>query len=798
MPMRRIAVSAVLLVFWGCHRSQGPVAIRLVDLFSQAKIEGTPRGEAPPPSMVWDFSHPPAGTADPLQGWKAGPGISDLHVAGGRLVGRTTTAMPVLYVARPKLGAADDEFDSIELRIRASGGSNLSGVTAGEKPDLKQFTSALLPWNFQSPLVAGEDLHTLTVAPQRVTRMNWGTLVLHPTDAAGATFEIESIRVVSQRERRASIPTGVGWQGLGDIFHETIVSRSPEKFSLEVEVPRHAWLDLNVGSPEERPVTFKIAAVSGSTEQVLFERTVTTPRRWEPAAVDLSALAGHATLRFWLDVPEERAVGFWGSPAIRVHGARPVEARKAGAALGGIEPAQGVVLIMCDTLRRDHLPFYGYARNTAPNLARMASNGAVFLDNISQATWTKVATPSIMTSLYPTSHRVQDFADRLSASADTLARVYRAAGYATVSYSSIVFTGKFSNLQQGFEELNEGTSIHDEKYEAKTARHYVDRASAWIERHRDTPFFMYLHVADPHDPYEPRAPYDALWADPARKEEHTQQLEKLRKVIADPLMQRFGMPNRQEIQKAGLDPAGYVGYDQAWYDGSIRGMDAEIGRFLERLKEPGLEGKVQIVFMADHGEEFLEHGRMFHGQTVYGELADVPLAMYRPGAIPPGLRIKETVRSIDVMPTLLDLSGLAVPARAQGQSLVPLMAAMRDHAAPESKGWKAEPAVTEKAGILSGGGPPPRDSASLGLVFGGWKLVHYLKGGPEYELFDHTADPTDAHDVAGQHPEIVARLRAQLEGWRKMVESSKLPKGNTQEGISSKDLDKLRSLGYVQ
>jgi arylsulfatase A-like enzyme len=109
-------------------------------------------------------------------------------------------------------------------------------------------------------------------------------------------------------------------------------------------------------------------------------------------------------------------------------------------------------------------------------------------------------------------------------------------------------------------------------------------------------------------------------------------------------------------------------YDEDWYDGSIRGMDAEIGRFLERLKRLGLDGKIQIVILADHGEEFIEHGKTFHGQSAYGELADVPLLMYRPGVIPGGVQIKETVRNIDVMPTSGAewLAGL----RSQGQSLL--------------------------------------------------------------------------------------------------------------------------------
>src|SRR5262249_47494079 len=157
--------------------------------------------------------------------------------------------------------------------------------------------------------------------------------------------------------------------------------------------PANAWLDLNLGSVEDRPVTFQLTALRNGRENVLLERTVTTPHRWEPAPVDLSAYSGKTTLRFALNVPEERVIGFWGSPVIRVRAGEPATVKTTG--LGPVPAPQGVILIMCDTLRKDHLPMYGYARDTAPNLARMAAHSALFLDNVSPATWTKVATPSI-------------------------------------------------------------------------------------------------------------------------------------------------------------------------------------------------------------------------------------------------------------------------------------------------------------------------------------------------------------------------------------------------------------------
>ena len=155
-------------------------------------------------------------------------------------------------------------------------------------------------------------------------------------------------------------------------------------------------------------------------------------------------------------------------------------------------------------------------------------------------------------------------------------------------------------------------------------REFIDRLSAWLETHKDAPFFAFLHVFDPHDPYEPNAPYNTVWADPLKKEEHETQLKEVKKIINEPLRQLFGMPTRDELKRAGFDPDALVNHDQDWYDGSIRGMDVEIARLVERLRDLGLDDRTLIVFLSDHGEEFLDHGRMFHGQTVYGELTQTP------------------------------------------------------------------------------------------------------------------------------------------------------------------------------
>jgi arylsulfatase A-like enzyme len=538
-------------------------------------------------------------------------------------------------------------------------------------------------------------------------------------------------------------------------------------------------------------------AAQNDAGETLLEHTVTTPHRWEPRPVDLAKFAGRKVrVTLSLSSPETEALGFWGGPVIRNRAAPP-------AASARESRPRGVIVIQADTLRRDHLDMYGYNRATAPVLTRLASEGVKFNNYTVQATWTKVSTPSLMTSLYPSSHGVTDFHHHLPASANTLAESYRAAGYATISLASVLFTGQFTNLHQGFEELHEDGSISTPG-SSKTAREYVDRLQGWLERHRDAPFFAFLHVFDPHDPYEPARPYESMWANPAHKEEHEKQAKEVRKFIKEPLRQLFGMPSRDELVEAGFDPVAYVNHDRDWYDGSIRAMDVEVGRLVQTLARLGLDDDTLLVFLSDHGEEFHEHGKMFHGQSVYGELTQVPLFMRWPSGLPRGKVVDEIVQSIDVMPTLLELSGLAVPEGIQGQPLTPLARETTNGNGDSANGWKRRPAVTEKA-ITSPDGawaPPPADTESYAINDGRWKLIHNKtrpRGGPEFELYDFVKDPLNKTDVASQHPEIVARLSKALEGWHQMAVAAKL-KGDAEgtKNLSPEQIQRLRSLGYIR
>lgn len=807
LPRPRLLARAACLVLGAiatstCRPAAVPSkAIRLVDSFDAKLVEGS-RGTsaaAAAQRTEWRFDGPAPGAAPAAfaatRGWEAGPGVSGLAVRDGRLTGRTTGEFPILHVERSAGLENADQLYAVEIRMRVSAGANLALVTRpAATVDLAQELALVstLPWATTMPVIAGEQVQTYTITPAApVSGPRIRHILIRPTDAAGADFAIESLRLVFRREHLAEVPSGVSWQGLRDVFHETVVTRTPETVRYRLTLPSRPVLDLALGTPEESAVTFKAAIRRGGDAEPVMSHTLTTPSRWERRTLDLAKYAG-ASVELALSASADGAgtLAFWGSPVVR---------QRVDPAMDAAVP-QTVILIHADTLRKDHLDVYGYERPTAPTLRRLAEEGALFRNAITQTSWTKAATPSVLTSLYPSTHGVHKAADRLPASATTIAEVFRDGGYATLSFSSVSFTGQFTNLHQGFEELHESESTAGRAGPSggtsKTAREYVDRLVDWLDLHRDVPAFVYLHFFDPHPPYEPYAPYNTMWADPRGRDEYLRQKEAFKKFVKDPFLAQRGMATREELVAAGLDPEAFIRYSKDWYDGSIRGMDTELSRLVERLRESGLAARTVIAFFADHGEEFHDHGRMWHGQSLYGEMIRVPLILWGPGRVPKAASLEEPVELIDIMPTLLELAGLPLPGGVQGQSLRPLLGG----AAAGTSAWKHRPVIAEKQPL--GGKDYPSMAERYAIVDGDWKLIHNVARPPaehEFELFDFYKDPLDQKDQAATHPGVVDRMSKLLDEWRQGAKAARLkPDSEATKGLSKEQLEQLRSLGYVQ
>jgi arylsulfatase A-like enzyme len=789
------ALATLTLLPVGCSRpaTAPPAAQRLVDDFSPSlvsrpkAVKASNRQAPERPPFVWRFDEP--GSAEE---WQGAAGVGDLTVHGGLLIGQSTSQAPVLRLSAIQGVDPGDMLHEVQVRMRVSAGQKFAVHFIGEKPnDLDRMieSGAPMPWPNEAPITAGEGLTTFTLRPPfPVYGSGLHQLLLRPTDAAGAKFEIESVRIVFRREHLASIPSGVGWLGMGEIYRETVVARSPETIRWPMTLPDHPRLTLSLATLDEQPVTFKVAVqpAEGRTVQVL-QRTLTTPHRWEEAAVDLDEWRGRkVTLTLSLNATAPGTLGVWAAPTV-VRRRSPATAQTTG------DRPQAVILIMTDTLRADRLDAYGNPRATAPALARLAREGALFRDAHSQGTWTKVAAPVLLTSLYPRTLGVLDFPDRVPSAAVTLAEAYRQGGYTTVGLSSAPFTGTFSNMHQGYEQLYESPLTLES---SKTARPITDLLLPWLDEHRDEPFFAFVHYFDPHAPYRPDPPFDRLWGEPTWAAEHAQNNLKALYAIQDPERQIDGQVMPSEFKAAGVDLGTFRKRELTWYDGSVREMDTELERLMERLRELGLDQRTLLVFTSDHGEEFFEHGLEGHGQSAYQELTHVPLIVRYPGVVPSGRTVDETVGLVDVMPTMLALSRLPVPEQVQGQSLAPLLKAT---AGPGT--WKPRPVFTDRPAAPHFASPAPRASETLSVIHEGWKLVWNRKrpaGAPELELYDHRRDPGDLRNVAAQHPDVVQRLSRLIAGWEQDSLRKRLPSDEMAgRDLRPEERERLRALGYI-
>jgi arylsulfatase A-like enzyme len=383
-----------------------------------------------------------------------------------------------------------------------------------------------------------------------------------------------------------------------------------------------------------------------------------------------------------------------------------------------------VILLSVDTLRADALSAYGYGRETSPNLDRLASRGVVFLNDFSQFPVTLSSHMSMFTSQYPWVHRVRTtYVDQLSTGTVTLPMALRAHGYRTV-WAAMVNDPNLS-LSAGF-----GRGFDDLVPPVDSRREWTSRAFAWLEGHSQQRFFMFLHTYRTHDPYapedsavlrfipslDPGKRFDDESAGPRAERELYDEIESTgstqvlpqaflaahaealaitdpvrRRQVLEPLLQGLDDEGRQQLgtsvflrvrdnfwKSFDLHNASDVAYARTLYDAAVYQADQGIGALYAKLEALGIADKTLLVITSDHGEEFMEHGRVTHTQD-YVELMHVPLIVVFPGRRL-GLRIPQVVRSIDIMPTILDALRLPAPPRIQGRSLRPLIAGDEDAA----------------------------------------------------------------------------------------------------------------------
>lgn len=430
--------------------------------------------------------------------------------------------------------------------------------------------------------------------------------------------------------------------------------------------------------------------------------------------------------------------------------------------------ARRVIIIGVDTLRRDHVSAYGYGRNTTPTLVRLATEEGVLFDAAySASSWTLPSMTSVFTSVPAPRHRVEDRGKRLGQRVPTMATAFATQGWTTAAFVTHIYVSSIFGLQAGFQQFHE-LSIEQhfaEGYQLR-ADAVIERAEAWIESHSEEPFFLYLHLFDPHWDYDPPPPHDHQFTDADYAGKASGSWEYLQEYLpADELM-------------APADLAQVV----ALYDGEIAYADSQVRRLIDFLRHRGLYEDACVVLLADHGEEFQEHGSVHHIRTLYQEVLQVPLIIKPPGGrgeFRP--RVPERVRTLDVAPTVLGFAGLRVPESFDGRSLEPLMR------------WPGEGRDVLARTVR-------HHSDKVALLHGRWKLIHTYAGNRVAdELFDLDDDPHEQRSVADSHPRVVVSLRRLLAGRLEEMEADPVPGlDESKVELTPEQTEDLRALGYVQ
>jgi arylsulfatase A-like enzyme len=444
-----------------------------------------------------------------------------------------------------------------------------------------------------------------------------------------------------------------------------------------------------------------------------------------------------------------------GSPQ-RADAGAPVEPVAAGADADLRRP--NILLYVMDTLRADHLGVYGYSRPVSPRIDAFAADATVFDDAVAQSSWTRASMASIFTSLWPLQHATNRRGDVLAPEAMTLAELLREAGYETVAFAKNQNVFPTFGFSQGFDNFN--------AIWAKGKSHKInERVEKWLKTYNgDRPFFLYLHAVDPHVPYEPPEGFKYQFADKANDD------LTLSRPPGPKIWKELETVQRERILDHLLD----------LYDGEIAYNDSTFGKLLEILREGSVYEETVIILLSDHGEEFQDHGNWQHGRNLFVENLHVPLLIRFPDR-GQGVRVKQRVQHIDLLPTLLDYLGLGVPEFLEGSSF---LSWVTNPQAPVDE--VARPAYS----FLHLDGLP-----NVSVIEGEWKLVQNISRGKIAwtNLFDRSEDPGETRNRALDKP-ILASYLATLIAKRRSEES----RLTASEAVLDERMEEaLKALGYV-
>ncbi len=403
-----------------------------------------------------------------------------------------------------------------------------------------------------------------------------------------------------------------------------------------------------------------------------------------------------------------------------------------------------IIVITLDTTRADRMDFLGSKRGLTPNLDTLAGDGIVFTRAYSHVPITTASHTTIFTGTYPQFNHVNDFGVPISPRLPYLPDLLHHDGYHTGAFVGSLILDPLDGTAPGFDR---GYDVYDagfhlrrhgmDRYKSveRRAGVVVDHALGWLSQLRNGPFFLWVHLYDAHDPYDPPEPFKDK-------------------------------------------------YKSQPYDGEIAYADSCVGKLLDQLRKHGLYDETLIAVMADHGESLGAHGENTHGIFLYDETLHVPLLIKLPLNRRRGSEVENRVGLVDVAPTILQVAGLPIPKEMQGETLV---APAKAHPSP---------AEAKKAGddrILYAETDYPHRGfgwSSLRAIRTGKYL--YIQA-PDRELYNHDSDPEDLHNIAASSRAVADTLGGELQQFRDKTSQSL----NDLAKPDPEQIKKLAALGYV-
>lgn len=489
--------------------------------------------------------------------------------------------------------------------------------------------------------------------------------------------------------------------------------------------------------------------------------------RWQEAVWDLSAWSGRVvSLRLTNQGSEAVAVGA-GVYEPPVSWTKPSGER-----------ARHVLVYLVDTLRYDKLGLYNDKVSVpTPNFDAFAAEATVFEAAYDTENWTKPSTASVLTGLYPWRHKTKDGDSKLPDKVPLLSEILQGHGMKTAAFIANGYVSRTFGFGRGWDAYTNYIREH----KVTDAGKLVDDALAWMDKQGGAPSLVYLHTIDPHVPYSAPWPWKLSRWEALKRGEYKGPLraQNTGTQIADMKTGKL-KPDRDDRD-----------FFQALYDAEVAYNDHEFGRLLEGLREREILDDTLIIVVADHGEEFWDHGSLGHGHSLYDEMVHTPLIVRHPGTMPQGVRLPHVVSTTSIVPTVLEALGKPALPNLDGASL---LAMGQGSEAPVPRAALTDFMYRQK-------------SIRVGPVH--W-LTNGQGGGQLFHLLD---DRGEARDLTRSHPIALAYARAHfghLRGaadhsayWRSTSTESSAPQVKEEPRAEQAEVDdtlreQLEAMGYIE